>query len=378
MYGDGLEIFSFNPSNYNANSYDAGINGNTGLMPANNGILYYTSYLGGTTNQGAFYGFNTSDNSYTQLYSFLFTGQTEVSNLLVQASNGKLYGVVEYPNLFGSSIYSIDVNGSNFAIVASTTDSDGFYINSFTLGNDGKIYGTVSEGGLHGLGTIFSFDPSSNIFTKLFDFDTTICSSGSLLQANNNIFYSTANAVINNNTDTGFIFSFNAITRTWVKLHSFRTSTGWVPGALMQASDGKIYAVASKGGANKTGVVFRYDISTNTYSDIYDFQTSDTVGFPPMGYALIEDDVSPTTNIQGLGDNQVAIFPNPSSGNFHFKGLQNGYSIEVYNPLGETIYTSKTTRNNFCLTLTGRDNGIYFYRIIDDNTIIQQGKLVLE
>ena len=72
------------------------------------------------------------------------------------------------------------------------------------------------------------------------------------------------------------------------------------------------------------------------------------------------------------------VYPNPSSANFYFKGLQNGYNIQVYNLLGEIIGTSKTTSSNYCLSLNGRANGIYFYKIIDDTTIIQQGKLVLE
>src|SRR3982751_4496871 len=39
--------------------------------------------------------------------------------------------------------------------------------------SNGKFYGMTSQGGSSGFGTIFSFDPSTNIQVKLFDFNKT-------------------------------------------------------------------------------------------------------------------------------------------------------------------------------------------------------------
>ena len=58
--------------------------------------------------------------------------------------------------------------------------------------SDGKIYGMTSEGGSsYGYGVIFSFDPSSSTYKKIFDFDGTNGGnpSGSLLQAGDGMLY---------------------------------------------------------------------------------------------------------------------------------------------------------------------------------------------
>src|SRR5262245_43578404 len=51
--------------------------------------------------------------------------------------------------------------------------------------NDGKLYGMTSEGGDFNAGVIFSYDPASSTFIKLKDFDNTSGGNpyGSLIQA---------------------------------------------------------------------------------------------------------------------------------------------------------------------------------------------------
>ena len=44
---------------------------------------------------------------------------------------------------------------------------------SLIQASDGKLYGMTSQGGSNGYGVIFSFDPSSSTYTKLKDFDYT-------------------------------------------------------------------------------------------------------------------------------------------------------------------------------------------------------------
>ena len=39
------------------------------------------------------------------------------------------------------------------------------------LASNGNIYGTMSEGGVHGFGTLFEYNPQSGVFTKKHDFN---------------------------------------------------------------------------------------------------------------------------------------------------------------------------------------------------------------
>ena len=57
--------------------------------------------------------------------------------------------------------------------------------------SDGKLYGMTTDGGSNGHGVIFSFDPSTSIYTKLKDFDgLNGCGPyGSLMQASDGKLY---------------------------------------------------------------------------------------------------------------------------------------------------------------------------------------------
>ena len=363
------EIYGFNPMNNNyafTNLGSGSIPPTGSLMQANNGLLYGLTGTGGTTNDGMLYSFDVNSNLYEQLYSFQFP-YNNPRGFLTQANNGKLYGITASYILF-----SIDTGGGNFTPAFVFVDSLGRYPGAFLiLANDGKLYGTATEGGANGVGTIFSFDPSNNNFSKIYDFDNTNgADPGSkLIQANNNKLYGVAGGGVNGG---GVIFSFDIATNSYTKVFDATTLQG--VGSLLQASDNNLYGTCG-GGAYGQGAVFKFDIINGGYTDIYDFKTSDSVGINPIG-GLLEDNI--ITDIAAIGDNQMTIFPNPSNGGVYFNGLQDGYNIEVYNPLGEIICTSKTFGGNYRLSLTGRANGIYFYRITDNTAIIQQGKIVLE
>ena len=70
----------------------------------------------------------------------------------------------------------------------------------------------------------------------------------------------------------GVIFSFDPSSATYTKLHDFDSTNGANPtGSLMQASDGKLYGLTRNGGPTLTnpdygrrgdyGVIFSYDPS---------------------------------------------------------------------------------------------------------------------
>jgi len=88
---------------------------------------------------------------------------------------------------------------------------------------------------------------------------------------------------------------------------------------------------------------------------------------------------SPATGVQIInnGDN-ITVYPNPSSGEFLFSEVKIGYSMSVYNVLGEIIYTSIIDKSNYQINLSGRGKGIYFYRVTENNAPIQQGKIIVE
>jgi uncharacterized delta-60 repeat protein len=74
----------------------------------------------------------------------------------------------------------------------------------------------------------------------------------------------------------------------------------------------------------------------------------------------------------------ISVYPNPSNGNFYFNGLKNENKIEVYDLLGQGVYSANTDSENYTVNLSGKEKGVYFYRITEQGNLVQQGKIVVE
>lgn len=86
--------------------------------------------------------------------------------------------------------------------------------------------------------------------------------------------------------------------------------------------------------------------------------------------------------VQGV-DASVKVYPNPSHGVFTIeqRAEKESEEIEVYNMLGERIYSSGflIPNSQFLINLTGNPTGIYLYRVISENgELIGTGKLIKE
>jgi hypothetical protein len=80
-------------------------------------------------------------------------------------------------------------------------------------------------------------------------------------------------------------------------------------------------------------------------------------------------------------ENQLSIFPNPSNGIFSINQQANfnkPQTIEIYNMLGENIYTSSTNKtkiNN--INMSDSPKGLYFVKLIDGEKTSTQ-KIIIQ
>lgn len=96
--------------------------------------------------------------------------------------------------------------------------------------------------------------------------------------------------------------------------------------------------------------------------------------------------INNTTDLKSLPTplSNVRIYPNPSNGVFtlqanSYQPLSNS-SIEVYNMLGAKVYSHYqiTKSSNYQIDLSNQPNGIYLYRVLDENGgLIGEGKLII-
>ena len=52
--------------------------------------------------------------------------------------------------------------------------------------------------------------------------------------------------------------------------------------------------------------------------------------------------------------------------------------IEIFDITGRLIIKEFSKENSVTFDLSDKQKGIYFYRVIDKNNIVQQGKLIIE
>ena len=56
----------------------------------------------------------------------------------------------------------------------------------------------------------------------------------------------------------------------------------------------------------------------------------------------------------------ITLFPNPSSGTFNFKSLdQNSGTISIYNSTGQKVYEQKVSGLESTINANGLENGLY-------------------
>jgi uncharacterized repeat protein (TIGR03803 family) len=179
--GDGT-IFAINTDGTgftNLHNFVGGSHGTStmaGLISSGN-TVYGTTYSGGTGGNGAVFGFNTEELSFTNLYSFTTGKNITIYNVSNSDGAEPFAGLL----LCGSTFYGTTWSGGSNAagtIFAVNTDGTGFTnLHTFTGGNDGRnpyasltlsgkiLYGTASDGGSFGYGTVFSlsFAPQLSI-----------------------------------------------------------------------------------------------------------------------------------------------------------------------------------------------------------------------
>ena len=246
------------------------------LIQSTNGKIYGISTDGGASNLGTLFEFDAATNSV--LKKIDFSKDKELAHPfgnLIQASNGKLYGLTSgvYRNttLISSGIFEYDPTNNKITKKTIVGTNKG----NLLLGSNGKLY-------FYGSGSIMEFDIQSESFVTvvLLPSDLTEYSWRGLSQDGNGRFYGIAeHGGVNNH---GAIFEFDPIAGSTIKKFEFTDKTkGILPaGRMVLAANGKFYGVTINGGSSDRGVLFEFDPSNNTYTKKIDFADNNLSATP--------------------------------------------------------------------------------------------------
>ncbi|KFF21639.1 choice-of-anchor tandem repeat GloVer-containing protein [Chryseobacterium sp. JM1] len=257
------------------NGLGNGQNPSGGVVQGPNGKIYGMTQTGGASNNGVIYQYDLVTNNYSKLYEFSnsMNGKIPYGSLTI-APNGKFYGVTQYGGTANKgTLFEFNPATNSYAKLRDFEGSFGVSPSgSLCLGSNGKLYGTTSSGGTRDEGIIYEYDIATTIFTvkhvmqSFYDgnYPTT------LIETSPGVFRGTNRYSVNSQ---GTIFHYNANTNIFQKNYTFEYSIGSTPQeGLLKGNNGKLYGTTMYRGGFYNGVLFEFDPVSNQLSTLVNFQ----------------------------------------------------------------------------------------------------------
>src|SRR5665213_182948 len=285
------------------------------LYQASDGKLYGMTYDGGLYNKGTIFSFDINTNTFTRLYSFGGFDGTNPMGSVVEADNGKLYGMTSRGGALGyGAVFSFDISTNTYTTIFNfSSNTYPSAVGSFIKASNGKLYGMTEYDGIAHDGTIFSIDPATDTYTLLKPLvSINAYPRGSFYQVNDSILYAGFNngimkynivtntvKVVNSNTNLAAnltrindwlligngnyyqILSFNlnddsvnvVYQMPYINNNQNHYPDGSnISGTPLLAANGIVYGLANEGGLFKSGTLYSYSPINNTFNKLYDFE----------------------------------------------------------------------------------------------------------
>lgn len=203
-------------------------------------------------------------------------GCTPYGSLVYDAGGDLFYGMT---NLGGETnqgtLFSLSGDGGTYTrLLSFGGDNAGVYPVDSLVYTGGNLVGMTSAGGIEGKGVLFTFDDST--YTAVHHFGGESDGStpgGSFVLGSGSVVYG-----MTEEADT--IFSYNLDTDAYELLHQFEGEQPY--GSLVFDGRSRLYGRAGDA-LDGPGLLFYYDITTNSYEVLETFNDVTTSGTPPFG-----------------------------------------------------------------------------------------------
>jgi uncharacterized repeat protein (TIGR03803 family) len=282
-----------------------------------NGTVFGMNYAGGTFNRGVLFCYDTLSGNYHRIHDFdgINSGSAPYGSLLLH--NGIIYGTTGVGGTMNAgTVFSVDPVTLTFTKLADIDTSIGSSLNGGLIaGPNGKLFGLAQYGGANDLGSIYQFDPATNLISSVYNFDGTNGSNptGDLLLATDGLIYGTAE--YGGANSKGTLFSMDTTSLMITKLYDLGGMlSGDNPVGSLVESNGALYGVTRSGTFVGYGAIFKYNFSTLNVSGLYQFPQNNTA----------KTGLSTGPNNLLYGTVSISIFPHAEI--FSFDPVNNIYS----------------------------------------------------
>ncbi len=245
-----------------------------GLLRLADGRLFGTTFSGGGANAGCIFTLREDGSEYRTMWSFSASGGDGITPTaaMIEGRDGVLYGATDGGGYYAQgTVFRMQKDGGGYQVLHDFTGSEGQGrgpVSALIEGGDGSLYGTTAGEETFGTnlstGLLFKLNKDGTGFTALHQFLTPlnrvtpdgIRPVGGLLEARDGLLYGFTGAAGTNGFGTLYRIDTNG-TNYEVVFHLARTNGGFAGAALMQSSDGMLYAVAAGSPQRTNGAVFR-------------------------------------------------------------------------------------------------------------------------
>ncbi|NCU41880.1 MAG: hypothetical protein EOM19_04125 [Candidatus Moranbacteria bacterium] len=162
------------------------------------------------------------------------------------------------------------------------------------------FYGMTFDGGREGLGAIFALEKNGSSFTILHEFFGGVSDGskpkGSLIYSEGVFYGMTSEGGVNN---AGTIFKIEKDGSDFTLLHSFSSASdgGNPQGSLVLEGD-TLFGLASEGGVNNAGTIFKIQIDGTGFEVFHNFDPS-VDGGAPLNSLILDDSILYGTTSNG-------------------------------------------------------------------------------
>jgi uncharacterized repeat protein (TIGR03803 family) len=319
-----------------------------GVLLAQNGLLYGTTYGGGGKANGTVYSLTTGG-VVTVLHSFggIPDGAEPAGGLIYV--NGTFYGTTALGGTAASgyssgcgTVFEIPSSGKERVLHRLVCSTNGADPSGTLLDVDGVLYGTASMGGARKNGTIFAVYKDGTMrnvyaFGAPPDGETPV---GSLVDLGGTLYGTTSSGGAEDYYGTVFSLSTSG---TESVIRSFdEKANGGDPQPSLVAFDGEIYGTTAGGGAYNDGTVFELS-PTGKETVIYSFSGGADGGVPNGSLVIQNGLLYGTTSVGGAGSGAAgtvfSLTPTGSLTVLHtFTGADGANPAGGLTPLGSAFY----------------------------------------